>query len=306
MARALLQASMPFVRSSSRAFSASTGHPGSGPRLLPRFPSPLTYPGAKTFGIQAIHDVISKHFDLSSIRQLVSPFFGGGSLELALQHKYPHLRVFGNDLNLPLVCFWKACKKDGIGLHRRLHQMLDENTERKALFDQARERLSGLAAPPEDDEGLSGAAADYFLVNRMSFKSFGHHFSATRLQIRPKSVTSSLQRVTELDLQRFDFHSTDFQSFLDGLDGRPANSTKSRLLYLDPPYVLGKKETFDHTRLRDVLSRQQCGWVLSYNNCATVRQLYADMPGVQIIEVEWNRAANEIILVRTMLDSPGN
>lgn len=153
---------------------------------------------------------------------------------------------------------------------------------------------------------MSGAAADYFLVNRMSFKSFGHHFSATRLQIRPKSVTSSLQRVTELDLQRFDFHSTDFQSFLDGLDGRPANSTKSRLLYLDPPYVLGKKETFDHTRLRDVLSRQQCSWVLSYNNCATVRQLYADMPGVQIIEVEWNRAANEIILVRTMLDSQGN
>ena len=111
MARALLQASMPFVRSSSRAFSASTGHPGSGPRLLPRFPSPLTYPGAKTFGIQAIHDVISKHFDLSSIRQLVSPFFGGGSLELALQHKYPHLRVFGNDLNLPLVCFWKAFRR---------------------------------------------------------------------------------------------------------------------------------------------------------------------------------------------------
>ena len=41
---------------------------------------------------------------------------------------------------------------------------------------------------------------------------------------------------------------------------------------------------FDHALLRDLLEQHRGGFVLSYNDCSTVREWYADY---RIVEVEW-------------------
>ena len=72
-------------------------------------------------------------------------------------------------------------------------------------------------------------------------------------------------------------------------------------LYCDPPYYLDgdsrmfrgiypqrnfpvHHKGFDHALLRDLLHRHRGGFVLSYNDCSTVREWYADY---RIVEVEW-------------------
>ncbi|MEY4444742.1 MAG: site-specific methyltransferase, partial [Actinomycetota bacterium] len=64
-------------------------------------------------------------------------------------------------------------------------------------------------------------------------------------------------------------------------------------LYLDPPYYLGEDSKmfrgiypmrnipvhhngFKHEKLRDLLKQHRGGFILSYNNCETIRDYYAD------------------------------
>ena len=73
----------------------------------------------------------------------------------------------------------------------------------------------------------------------------------------------------------------------------PAHSTD--LLYLDPPYYLEKDKDnkmfkgiypnanidvhhsgFDHEKLRDLLHNHKGSFILSYNNCETIREYYKD------------------------------
>ena len=72
-------------------------------------------------------------------------------------------------------------------------------------------------------------------------------------------------------------------------------------LYCDPPYYLNGNslmfrgiypqrnfpvhhKNFDHKKLRDLLHAHQGGFILSYNDCQTIREWYADF---SIIEVAW-------------------
>jgi DNA adenine methylase len=73
----------------------------------------------------------------------------------------------------------------------------------------------------------------------------------------------------------------------------PAHSTD--LLYLDPPYYLERDKDnkmfkgiypnanidvhhsgFDHEKLRDLLHNHKGSFILSYNNCETIREYYKD------------------------------
>src|SRR5690349_20192389 len=61
----------------------------------------LRYPGGKTRGIEAI----TQYFP-SNIKEMCSPFFSGGSIELFLASK--GIRVYGYDIFKPLTEFWQC------------------------------------------------------------------------------------------------------------------------------------------------------------------------------------------------------
>ena len=89
-------------------------------------------------------------------------------------------------------------------------------------------------------------------------------------------------------------------------------------LYLDPPYCLNKEdgndggnretlygtegdhhEGFDHVGMADILKSRH-NWVLSYNDCKYIRDLY---DGYKIVEVEWaygmnaSKESSEILII---------
>jgi DNA adenine methylase len=65
--------------------------------------SPLRYPGGKTRAVKHILPLIPKGLD-----ELCSPFFGGGSIEIAYAKENPDCKVQGYDVFEPIVWFWKA------------------------------------------------------------------------------------------------------------------------------------------------------------------------------------------------------
>jgi DNA adenine methylase len=78
-----------------------SAHPAENINLNYSARSPLRYPGGKTRGVEFITQFFPKNLD-----KLLSPFFGGGSIELSVAVK--GTIVFGYDVFSPLVEFWQC------------------------------------------------------------------------------------------------------------------------------------------------------------------------------------------------------
>ncbi len=48
-------------------------------------------------------------------------------------------------------------------------------------------------------------------------------------------------------------------------------------------------QTFEHERLHSLLTKRE-GWLMSYNNCAEIREMYKDY---EIIEAKWAYGMNK-------------
>ena len=66
----------------------------------------ISYAGGKTRAIKYINRILEKEFDLDKCNILISPFFGGGSFELAHQ-RATDCKVYANDIDPYLINFWK-------------------------------------------------------------------------------------------------------------------------------------------------------------------------------------------------------
>ena len=205
---------------------------------------------------------------------MLSPFIGGGSIEL--QAASSGVRVYGYDAFSPLVDFWQALLKDPVALSNAVlsfYPMLPEMyKELRTSFDE-----SGWA-------GIDAAerAARYYAMNRSSFSGIGIYGSG----MSPK--TERFQRAHIEHLAKFSLPrlSVDLADFRESLAQHP-----NTFAYCDPPYFLdGKKlygklhDDFDHQELaRQLKSRSR--WLLSYDDCAEVRELYSDF---RIEVVSWS------------------
>ena len=100
------------------------------------------------------------------------------------------------------------------------------------------------------------------------------------------------QRFTQSAIDRLrDFRASNLS--VDCFDWRDALERHvDTFMYLDPPYANGEKlygergdmhDGFDHRGLAEALNERD-GWVLSYNDCSLVRDLYS---GHRFIEPEW-------------------
>jgi DNA adenine methylase len=263
--------------------------------------SPLRYPGGKTRACKIIEDVILKHFDMNSFDTVVSPFFGGGSFEFYLQNKYS-LKLIVNDKFTPLYNFWKQVKLNKTILCEELRKVKSVSKEQFAAY---RNTIMGLS-----DDVLQ-QSIQYFIINRCSFSgstlSGGFSEEASNKRFTPSSV----DRIESLDFTHIELYNNDFHDFINSLTSTGISTTTDKtLLFLDPPYYLESKsklygnngdmhETFDHKLLFDVLNTKK-NWVVTYNNCDYIRNLYKDYI---ILDVNWSygmntsKASSEIIII---------
>ncbi len=242
--------------------------------------SPLRYPGGKTRAVEAITAFFPK-----GLTRLLSPFFGGGSVELFVASK--GVFVCGFDVFLPLVEFWQCVLKHPEKLA----------TEVQMHFPLRKERFYELQKVQAQFETEFQRAAAYYVLNRSSFS--GSTLSGGMSPQHPRFTPSSIER-----LKQFYNHNVTVSA---------ASFTQSLLLhkdvfaYLDPPYLIkntlyGAKgnahKDFDHAALAAVLKERE-SWILSYNDCAEIRALYA---GYKVKTPEWkygmpaNKTSKEVLI----------
>lgn len=229
------------------------------------FRSPLRYPGGKTRGVECITRFFPKNLD-----KLLSPFFGGGSIELAIASK--GTKVYGYDLFTPLVEFWQC-------LLAKPKALADEVA---TYFPLCRDEFYRLQQCQTKFKTKLERAAVYYVLNRSSFS--GATLSGGMSPGHPRFTETSIDRLKDFYNPNIKVQKADFKT---SLAEHPFMFT-----YLDPPYLIksslyGRKgnahKDFDHAGLANILKKRE-HWILSYNDCDDIRDLYV---GHQILIPNW-------------------
>ena len=246
--------------------------------------TPLRYPGGKSRAVKHILPHIPEDID-----RLCSPFFGGGSVELAVASRGTEVR--GYDKMKQLVWFWMALCENNERLADEVETLREQYVIRngdtvtgcsKDSFWRYREEL-------KTDSFMFSyeRAAKYYAINRSSFSGATFSGGYSEKASYARFTDSSVQRLRDFKAKNF---RVDYADFEDAMDYHP-----KAFLYLDPPYMLkttpnvlygtngNLHESFDHERLHRLLVKRT-GWVMSYNNCDIIKDMYADY---EIIEADW-------------------
>jgi len=250
---------------------------------MPPNKSPLRYPGGKTRACGKLTEILEQQFDMTQYTTIASPFFGGGSFEFHLQGRFKkHLLV--NDKFSPLYRFWKQVKDDKVALCGAIRGILGKGVT-KDDFTKFRETIMSAELSQLD------AATLYFVINRCSFSGATLSGGFSEEASKKRFTESSVKRISELDLAGVAVVNKDFVDFLDIVHA-------DAFIFLDPPYYLETSnlygnngdmhESFDHRALFSVISEKK-NWMMTYNNCPYIRDLYKDY---MIIETSWSYGMN--------------
>lgn len=263
--------------------------------------SPLRYPGGKSRALKFLSQFLPK--DIDEFRE---PFFGGGSLGLYVAQNHSKAKIYANDLNYELFCFWQSLKNDCAGLISGILELKQRFAEGKELYKFILSRRSD-----ELDELTRGI--DFFILNRITFSGVVDSGGYSQKSYESRFTPSSVERLetTSKILGNFAFFSGDYKEFLgeeflceksldkgienipkasdtnQGKNGDKKSDEKSVFLFLDPPYfsaskskLYGKKgilhTNFDHFELCEVLKSTKHKFLLTYDDSAFIRDLYKD------------------------------
>ena len=252
--------------------------------------SPLRYPGGKSRAVKYILPHIPE-----DVERVCSPFFGGGSVELAIADRGTEVR--GYDKMKQLVWFWQALRADNNKLADEVQNLREQYQIRtgdtaigcsKESFHQYREDLK-----TESFMFSYERAAKYYAINRASFSGATFSGGWSERASYARFTDSSVQRLRDFETKNF---RVDYADFGDAFDYHP-----KAFLSLDPPYMLEGSQNslygidgnlhnaFDHERLHRLLTKRT-GWLMSYNDCEAIREMY---DGYEIIEAEWAYGMNK-------------
>ncbi len=243
---------------------------------------PLRYAGGKSL---AVGHVIEQLPD--GLTRLVSPFVGGASVEIACARELG-IQVKGYDVFEILTDYWQAQLASPVELAQRIAEW--EPT--KEVYASVKRRLKGQWDKSEPIEDKLELAAHYWFNHNLSYGP-GFLGWMSGIYEEPDRFQRLLDKVRTFRCPGLSVEQGSFEEVM------PQH--RDDFLYCDPPYYLDgdskmfrgiypqrnfpvHHKGFDHALLRDLLEQHRGGFVLSYNDCSTVREWYADY---RIVEVEW-------------------
>jgi DNA adenine methylase len=258
--------------------------------------SPLRYAGGKSNAV----GLILEHLPALKEKKIVSPFFGGGSFELVLA-KHLGFQVIGYDIFAILVNFWNQAISNPKELADELERLVPD----KEHFDRNRHILlsywdkvkpatleyttrNKLELTEEERQRLDTnelLQAAYYYYNMQL--SYGPMFLGwpSSVYVDEKKYKNIVKHMREFSAGNLSVQCADFET---AIQAHPND-----FLFLDPPYYMDgdskmfkgmypncnfaiHHNSFQHARLRDLLKEHKGGFLMTYNNCSTIREWYAD------------------------------
>lgn len=247
--------------------------------------STLRYAGGKSLAVGHIIENLP-----DNVEKVISPFFGGGSVEIAIA-KELEIPVIGYDIFDLLVNYWQMQIKNPKEVYEKLlgfRPTKDEYGRIKSIIKEHWNKIDGY------DKKLSeiDAAAYYYFNMQLSY---GPGFLGWMSSIyeNEKKYKSTIEKVRDFNVKNLEVFHLAFDKSIP--------SHKNDFLYLDPPYFLGGDSKmfrgiypmrnfpihhngFNHQLLADLLKEHKGGFILSYNDCSWVRETYKDF---KFADVSW-------------------
>lgn len=233
--------------------------------------TPLRYPGGKSRACTKMDPYFPDLREYSDFRE---PFLGGGSVAIHITKKYPHLKIWVNDLYQPLVNFWQQLQMFGNEMKDALVDFkMEYNTPEKArdLFTDAK-----LWIYDNNKTDLEKAIA-FYIVNKCSFSgltessSFSQSASNSNFSLRGIEKLPGYSKIIE----KWQISNYSYDYLLTYED--------DTFVYLDPPYdikdnLYGKKgsmhKKFDHDRFAVDCDECQMPQLISYNSDQLVKERF--------------------------------
>lgn len=200
--------------------------------------------------------------------------------ELALASR--GTKVYGYDAFEPLVKFWQVLLEDASYLAEVVRKYQNMTS---AMFYNLQKTFFTLKDRIE-------IAAAFFALNRSSFS--GTTLSGGMSPGQPRFTPSSIERLAKFSIKNLTVDLADFKKSIP----KHAND----FLYCDPPYLIDQKlygKEVDHEELAELLTTRD-GWILSYNDCEKIRDMYK---GYHIIQPKWSygmgnsKKSNEVLIL---------
>lgn len=258
--------------------------------------SPLRYAGGKSKAIGLILEKLPKLKE----KKIVSPFFGGGSVELCISQMLG-IEVIGYDVFNMLVNFWNVLinhKNEFIDellnfdineeeFTYNRHVLLnywekikpsDLNYKTKKKIELKKEDLTKL------DNDIIKQAVYYYYNMTLSYGPMFLGWPSSN-EINKEKFKRRIDKIKEMNLINLQIDCASFQEVLE--------KHTDDFLFLDPPYYLNgdskmfkgmypncnfaiHHNSFDHAKLAEMLKKHKGGFLMTYNNCSTIRDLYND------------------------------
>ena len=259
--------------------------------------TPLRYPGGKT---RAAEMLISSAPYFEEYRE---PFIGGGSVFIKMKQKNPSATYWINDLYYDLFCFWDETKNN-------VNEVIEIVRKWKKAYPNGRDLYAFLCAEFLNFSKLERAAA-FFILNRITFSGTSLSGGYSQGSFDGRFTESSIQRVINVAplLKNVKITNTDYSEVLHA-DG------ENVFIFLDPPYYTATKSAlygdggelhkgFDHERFANEVKSCNHKWMITYDDCDYIRELYKDykiipfelMYGMRNVSKNATMKGNEVVIL---------
>ncbi|MEN3978222.1 DNA adenine methylase [Acinetobacter sp. CWB-B33] len=237
--------------------------------------TPLRYPGGKAKFAPFVKDLMQSN-NLNG--DYLEPYAGGAGVALDLLFNNYCNNIHINDYDPAVFNFWKSLKDDTDGF---LELLSNTNITIEEWYKQ-----KAILSDPNNHSQLEHGFATFFLnrTNRSGILKGGviggkNQDGNYKLDAR-FNKESLAARINKIGLfkDRIKVYNYDALELLHLVDNLlPENS----LVYLDPPYYVkgqGLYRNFynhdDHVKIRKVLDNVKTKWIVSYDNCKEIKQIY--------------------------------
>ena len=243
--------------------------------------APIRYAGGKSLAVGLVVERIP-----DETKRVISPFLGGGSVEVAIA-KELNLPVIGYDIFDILVNYWQVQLNNPEELYKKLSGFKPNKENFKKIKETLKKHWKG----EKKLNNLDLAAHYYFNHNT----SYGPGFLSwpSSVYMDGRKYKSMLEKVKNLKIENLKVYCDTFENVIP--------QYKNDFLYCDPPYFLDgdskmfkgiypqrnfpvHHNNFNHEKLRDLLLNHKGEFILSYNDCSTIREWYKEF---KFIDVSW-------------------
>ena len=248
-------------------------------KSLKSYKTPLRYPGGKSRALSKLFQFIP---DLKDYQAFHEPFVGGGSVAIEISKRYPHLKIWINDLYEPLYNFWRILQIDGQVLRDRIFELKmnhPDPTSAKQLFLDAKNVLAQPVASSLE------RAASFYIVNKCSFSGLTENSAFSKQASESNFSINGIDKLQEYSrmMKNWTITNLPYGQVLYATMIQSQTEDDKIFTYLDPPYEIksnlyGKKgdmhKGFDHDEFPIICNKLSSPMLVSYNSSQLIKDRF--------------------------------